>query len=429
MPRAGLVTETTRLITGDEALDGRRLALLLEAIGAVSSTLDPDRVLDSIVDKSIAVTGAERGLLLLLDGNEVRVRVARDARGRDLPATVQYSTTVVRRVLDTSEPIRSMVGGREGPIDLGQTVLDLRLRAVMCAPLRMRGQTIGVIYVDSRATTREFTKGDLAYFQALCTQIAIALENTRLHADSIEKARLEASLRLAGDIQRRLLPTTPPSIPQLELEGRFVPAEEASGDSYDFVALPDGRVAVIVGDASGHGVGPGLVTATARASLRTTLRLLPEPGEAVTRLNGEIRGDVEEGMFLTLFLSVFDPAARTLHYVNAGHPEALVRRRDGALERLDRRDIAIGFADDVRYSAVGPIPFSTGDLFLAFTDGLVEARPPGGEPFGMSGLESFLRDRADLPAARLLDDLIGEVTRFAGGKLDDDLTLVAVRGR
>ncbi|MGH7150797.1 MAG: PP2C family protein-serine/threonine phosphatase, partial [Planctomycetota bacterium] len=335
-PRVPDPMETSLLLTGDGSRDGKRLTLLLQAIADVTGNLALERVLDSIVDKSIALTRAERALLLLREEGGLKIRVARDALRRDLPAPVQYSTTVANRVAETGEAIRSMVGGRGEKLDLGQTVIDLRLRAVMCVALRVRERTIGAIYVDSRASEREFSKSDLAFFDALAGQIAVALENARLHADSLEKERMTAALRVAADIQRRLLPTVPPEIPGLELQGAFRSAEETTGDSFDFIPLPAGRVALVVGDATGHGIGPTLVMATVRAALRAYFNLLDEPGEVMTRLNADLRRDLEEGLFFTAFLGVVDPGKGELRYVNAGHPPALLRRAGGKVEPLER---------------------------------------------------------------------------------------------
>jgi serine phosphatase RsbU (regulator of sigma subunit) len=419
--------EASLLLTGEGSRDGRRLALLLQAVADVTSNLTLERVLDSIVDKSIALTRAERAILLLRDGKGLTIRVARDAQGRDLPAPVQYSTTVAGRVVETGEAIRSMVGGRGEKLDLGQTVIDLRLRAVMCVPLRLRERTLGAVYVDSRASEREFSKSDLAFFDALGVQIAVALENARLHADSLEKERMKAALRLAADIQRRLLPTVPPEIPGLDLQGAFLPAEETTADSFDFVPLPGGRVALVVGDATGHGIGPALVMATVRASLRAYFRLLDEPGEVVTRLTADLRRDLEEGMFFTAFLAVVDPGRGELRYVNAGHPPALLRRAEGAVEALGKTGAALGLLDEEVYDAAGPIPLRAGDLLLAFTDGIVEARSPSGELFGDERLVESLA-RSDPGSARaLLDRVLAGVREFSGGLLEDDVTLIAAR--
>ncbi|HET6203344.1 MAG TPA: GAF domain-containing SpoIIE family protein phosphatase [Planctomycetota bacterium] len=426
-PRVPDPMEASLLLTGEGSRDGRRLALLLQAVADVTSNLTLERVLDSIVDKSIALTRAERAILLLRDGKGLTIRVARDAQGRDLPAPVQYSTTVAGRVVETGEAIRSMVGGRGEKLDLGQTVIDLRLRAVMCVPLRLRERTLGAVYVDSRASEREFSKSDLAFFDALGVQIAVALENARLHADSLEKERMKAALRLAADIQRRLLPTVPPEIPGLDLQGAFLPAEETTADSFDFVPLPGGRVALVVGDATGHGIGPALVMATVRASLRAYFRLLDEPGEVVTRLNADLRRDLEEGMFFTAFLAVVDPGRGELRYVNAGHPPALLRRAEGAVEALGKTGAALGLLDEEVYDAAGPIPLRAGDLLLAFTDGIVEARSPSGELFGDERLVESLA-RSDPGSARaLLDRVLAGVREFSGGLLEDDVTLIAAR--
>ncbi len=426
-PRVPDPMETSLLLTGDGSRDGKRLTLLLQAIADVTGNLALERVLDSIVDKSIALTRAERALLLLREEGGLKIRVARDALRRDLPAPVQYSTTVANRVAETGEAIRSMVGGRGEKLDLGQTVIDLRLRAVMCVALRVRERTIGAIYVDSRASERDFSKSDLAFFDALAGQIAVALENARLHADSLEKERLKAALGVAADIQRRLLPTVPPDIPGLELQGAFRSAEETTGDSFDFIPLSSGRVAIVVGDATGHGIGPTLVMTTVRATLRSYFGLLDDLGAIVTRLNADLRRDLEEGLFFTAFVCVVDAGKGELQYVNAGHPPALLRRAGGKVESLERTGPALGLLDDEVFAAAGPVPLRPGDTLLAFSDGIVEARSPSGELFGEERLAEVVA-RSEAESARsFVDAILARVGEFASDRFDDDVTLVAAR--
>src|SRR5262249_14594473 len=154
-------------------------------------------------------------------------------------------------------------------------------------------------------------------------QLAIAVENARLHADSLEKMRLQKDVEIARRIQQHLLPTVPANLQGLDVALRFNVADRASGDTYDFVPLPDGRIALVVGDVTGHGGGAALLTHAAQAALRSYLDLPTEPGEVIARLNQRLVAGVEAGMFMSLLLVVVDPRARTVRYVNAGHPELI----------------------------------------------------------------------------------------------------------
>lgn len=432
-PRAepGRPSREDSFLTGDERQDSNNLALLLRTIAEVNSTIDLEPLLVSIVDKAIAVTRAERGFLLLRDGASptLGIRVARDAQGANLEKDPRYSKSVVTQVESGGSPLRTMVNSDAEALELGRSVFDLKIRAVMCVPLRAnRGRVLGAIYVDSRVASREFSPADLAFFAAFASQATIALENARLVRDSLEKERMGQELRIARDIQRRILPSQPPQVPGYDLAALYEATTEAIGDSYDFIAMPDGRLAIVVGDVSGHGVGPALVTMGARARLRVYLGLGLPLGESVTRLNRDLRGELEPGMFQTLFVVVLDPKAGTLEYVNAGHPPPILRRAtDGSCEPLPRSGVAIGFLDDEVYAPVGPVHMQTGDLLVAYTDGVVEARGADGSLFGENRMKEVLCGHAASPARDIASAVFSAAKEFGGGKAGDDVTLVALR--
>ena len=405
--------------------------LLLATIAEVNSTLDLDQLLISIVDKAIAVTAGRARLLLLREGTgEMTIRVARDNIGNDLPKETRFSTKITNQVETSALPVRSMVNSDAKALELSQSVFDLKIRAVMCVPLQARGgKPLGVVYVDSRVASREFTPADLKFFAAFGTQATIALEKARLLRDSIEKERMSQELRIAQQIQTRMLPREAPQVEGYQLYGTYAAATEAAGDFYDFMLVPGGKVAFIVTDVSGHGIGPALVTMASRARLRTYLGIGLPLGESVTRLNRTLREEVEEGMFQTLFVGLLDPKTGRLEYVNAGHPPPLLRREEArAWERLSLSGVAVGLSDEEVYEPRVAEPMRKGDLLLAFTDGVTEARAAGSEDlFGEERLCQLLLSKPGRGAKGVIDDVLAGVREFSGGRLGDDVTLLCVR--
>ena len=182
----------------------------------------------------------------------------------------------------------------ENPLDLGASVVDLKfarghVRSGGCqgGGSRAWGRA-GCCIVDSTAATREFNDADLALFHALGQHIAIALENARLAQEAVERARLQRSLEIAEEIQQGLMPDSAPRIPGFDARGWFLAAEHAAGDFFDFVSIKDGGLAAVVGDVSGHGIGPALVTATGQAGLRAYLRVVQDPGQVLNLLNQDL---------------------------------------------------------------------------------------------------------------------------------------------
>lgn len=432
----------TQFLSGDPLRDRKQVRVLLDAIARVSESRDLESLLEHVVDSAVETAGAEQGLLVLLDGEgNQSVRVARrrdELSGNAASVTegVKYSTSVVRRVLGDDKPLRTTVDSEAEARELGASVFDLKLRAVMCVPLTSGAEGSsahlrGALYVDSKAATREFKDEDLSLFSALAQHIGIALENAHLNLESLEKARLERSLEIASEIQEGLMPKAPPALAGWDVFGWYRPAEHATGDFYDFVRTRDGRLAVVVGDVTGHGIGPALVTATAQASLRSYAKVLPDPGAVVTMLNQDLSERLDDGMFLTLFLALLGEDG-SLQVVNAGQtPPLLWRKSDGSIETLKGTGPALGMMDDFEYEADVSLRLEPGDTLLMLTDGLVEARHEDrpDDLYGEEGVRGVIADLAarDSGSQGLTESLVQGVLEFAGGQREDDMTVVTVR--
>ncbi len=431
------VDRTTQFLTGDSQTDRRTIQVLLEAIARVSESQDDIATqLRVIVDHSIEITGAERGLLLVAgEGEILEVRVARSKEGEDLPVDQRFSTSIVKKVADELDPVRATVNSDAEALDLGQSVFDLKLRAVMCVPLTMHKKeggeekATGVLYVDSRVATRQFSRRDLHVFAALARQISVTLENARLFHDSIEKARLHQEIELASEIQRNMMPKVPDGLTSFELFGWYRAADQTSGDFYDFQRTRDGRLALVVGDATGHGVGPALITATAQAGLRAYLRTQTDPGELATLVNEDLCDRIEDGRFLTLFLALLADDG-SVQFVNAGHCDPLLwRKATGEFTELGGKNPALGMIENMTYEAGERIQLETGDVLIAFTDGIIEARDEDNpdELFGIEGLKTAFLENVDKTTEELTNSMVEEALKLAKGKREDDITVVVAR--
>lgn len=430
---------TTQFLTGDSQIDRRSVEVLLEAIAGVSGTRDLESLLSDIVDRSIEVTGAERGLLIMESGNSgegespFEVRVARDRSGAKLTEDLRFSTSIASKVLEQNQPVRATVQSDSDALELGRSVFDLKLRAVMCVPLKGGDSPSGrgVLYVDSKVATREFDRRDLGLFAALSQHISIALEQARLNLDSIEKTRLENSLELASAIQSGLMPRIPKDLADYEIHGWYRPAEQTSGDFYDFLKTKEGQRAVVIGDVTGHGIGPALVTASAQASLRSYLKVLPDLGTAMTMLNADLAERLDDGMFITLLLAELR-ADGNLRWINAGQSTPMLwRKTTGKVEMREDHGMALGFMEDTEYTVHEELVLEDGDVFVTYTDGLIELGEVGNpdELFGEERLAETLARAAGAgkSAEEIALALAEEALGFAGGKNDDDVTIVVVK--
>lgn len=422
--------EYSELLTGDATADRKRVAILLETIAAVNSSVKVEDVIRSVVDKSIMVTGAERAIIMLLDDDNVlRIALARDAAGRDLGKNVQYSHSVAMRVQREGRGVCLIDTANQGDISLGQSILDLKLLTVMCVPLRVKDRLTGLLYVDSKASAKEFSDKDLTLFRALAGQVAQAVDNARLLQHYVEKQRMQEELHVAQQIQQSLLPRGGLQAAGLDVAGLSVPCEETSGDYFDYIRRPGGRLGLVIGDVSGHGLGAALLMSTARALLRAFAATEATPAELVTRLNRFLSEDIETGRFMTLFYGEIALRERTMTYVRAGHNEPVIYRNEtDRFEELGEGGVALAVIDNFEFESTGPLQLAKGDLVALYTDGIVEAMSPSREPFGIDRMKDVLRRHRDLSAKELAGKVRQAVRDHTGTDVrEDDLTLVVAK--
>lgn len=419
------------LLTGDRARDERNVEALLKALAGLHGRGDLDALVRSAVDGAILVTGAQRGVLLLpLPDGSLGVRTARDRAGADLPPTLRYSGSVAKKVWTTGQPSLTMDAEGSAAGALGRSILDLRLLSILAVPLRAKDRPIGVLYVDSTATAKEFTVGDRAVFEALAGIVAVAIEQARLAAEEAEGKRLQAEVEVARKIQSSQQPTrvqAPPGF-QIVAEGR--PCVETSGDYHDAIPLSDGTLALVVGDVSGHGLGAAIFMTSARAVLRSILPVRADPLEAVDGLNAYLCRDMPEGSFMSLFVGILDPKARTLTWVNAGHNAPIRVRRGREPEELGPTGPVLGVIPGFAYRRQGPMALEPGDAVFLFTDGLVEARDRGSNLYGEERLTASLSAHAlaHPDASGILSGVLTDLATFVGTRpMDDDLTCMVLR--
>lgn len=404
-------------------LAGDRQRLLLDALAELTETLDLDELLERILSRSLAVSGAERAMLLL--GNEAESLSLHQARSDDGsaidPTGLVFSRSTVERAVSASGVVSRVLGGDTEAMQAGQSLFELKLRSVMCAPLYYRKQLLGAVYVDSRVQRKEFTTQDEQLFEALARQAAIAIENARLLDAATEKARLERELELAAEIQRDLLPGRPPSVPGFDLAGEVLPCEQVSGDFLDYIVLADGRVACYICDVTGHGVGPALVAAEVRGEVRALLPIQSDPGELLGAIHANLVATLDAGRFVTMLLLLIDPRGRTISYANAGHPAGILLS-GGGVRALAATSPPLGIDGAGPFQSVGVEGIEPGDAVFLVSDGLCEMRNADGDLFGDTRTEAACL-AATGSAAERAAAVLSAAQEFAEHR-DDDMTAI-----
>ncbi len=246
-----------------------------------------------------------------------------------------------------------------------------------------------------------------------------------LALELVDRIRVRDELEVARDLQAELLPRRVPDLPGFRFAHSYRTANEVGGDYYDFQALPDGRLALMVGDASGHGMAAGLVMAIANAIWKTALDLDPRPERVIALLNRTLCRTRGKRTFMSVFCALLEPATGQLEYVSAGHPFPLLRRADGRVEELGEGGLPLGIRETLACRP-GTATLEPGDLLVLYTDGLAEATDPRGvEAFGYERLQSLTAYGGDPQS--LHDRILRAFDAHVGGEpLRDDLTLVVV---
>jgi phosphoserine phosphatase RsbU/P len=259
-------------------------------------------------------------------------------------------------------------------------------------------------------------------FNEMTSSIAELIEGQR------ERQRLENEVEIARQVQQELFPHSIPSVPGLELAAICRPARTVSGDYYDFIQLGPSRVGIALADISGKGIFAALLMASLQAALRSTAGLESNAGtaEIVSLLNKHLFRNTSDDRYATLFYAVYDAAAKTLTYTNAGHL-APIFIENGTVKGLDEGGTVVGLFEDAAYTEC-TLKVSPGTLMVAFSDGLTEPESVYGEEFGMERLNAEVVRQRDVRAARLAENLVSAAEQWAGTpEQADDMTVVVAR--
>src|SRR5215207_6026995 len=246
-----------------------------------------------------------------------------------------------------------------------------------------------------------------------------------LAQETRQRERLEQELEVARRIQQASLPKEVPTLEEWQINPYYQPAREVGGDFYDFLDLADGRLGVVVGDATGKGVPAALMMASTRSTLRAVAQASESPGDALRRVNDPLATDIPSNMFVTCFYAILDPKSATLSYANAGHDLPYLHR-NGEAEELRARGMPLGLMPGMSYEE-GEVSLGEGGCVLFYSDGLVEAHDPEGDMFGFPRLRRLVAEHGQ--ERMLVDFLMGELSSFTGEgwEQEDDITLLTLR--
>jgi len=432
----------------DESSSGsgglQKLNVLLQATSLLHSQLPLESVLGSMLDHAIAITNADRGLLLEADGcGSLRVRLARGSGGVPIPqVSVAPSQTALRQALERkSSVITEDLSRAEAALQMAQSIVAQSLRAIIAIPLYINTrhtassesvlrpeheQLLGVIYLDSRRPTA-FSKLDRQILDALSVEAASILDNARLVERERQRQRLEQELNIARSIQQALIPQGLRDFPYFAVSSVHTPCHAVGGDYFDVFPLDEGRTAILVADVAGKGLGAALLATMLQGAL-SGITIGTDPVRLIQHINRFLCEHAQVERYATMFLGILHANGELVH-ICAGHPSPLILRRGQATELVANPDFPIGLMPKAEFAAT-TTRLEDGDTLVLFTDGVTEAESLEQELFGEARLRDSLTGREDASLEQLQKAVLQSVERFTrGASQSDDITLLLVRYR
>jgi serine phosphatase RsbU (regulator of sigma subunit) len=408
-----------------------KLAALVEISKGLGRAISIDQVLPKLLESLFKIfTQADRAFVVMRpdpEGPLVPV-AAKNRRGED--DQMRISRTIVEEAMTGKRAILSADAASDERFGMAQSIAEFQIRSMMCVPmLNAEDEAIGVIQVDTLNQRSRFTDDDLEVLAAVASQAAFAVDNARMHDQMIAQRALERDLELAARMQRALLPSTPPDAPGYGFFSYYESARQVGGDYYDYISLPDGRFAVVLGDVAGKGVAAAIIMAKLSSDVRFALATERDIARVVQYVNRAFAAQELEDRFVTMIFAVVDPKTHQVTLANAGHMAPMLRRPDGSVADVadEISGLPIGVYDGYEYEShtfeLGP-----GESLTVFTDGFSEAMNAERELYGMERIAAQVAKPAG-DVEQLGRNVLDDVHKFVAGYDQSDDMCLACFGR
>jgi sigma-B regulation protein RsbU (phosphoserine phosphatase) len=386
-----------------------------------------NELFDFILDRVADLFQSSRTALAILgpDGKsfaDVRLR-RRDASDS---ADLIISRTLLAEVIEERSAVSYFDSAEQGKLAQAESIIAQQIRSAVCAPLLAGDTVLGVLYLDFQAQHGAVTAENVRLLAQIARFAAAKLETARLREEAIAKAKIDEELRTAYAIQSRLLPSCLPEIDGYVFAASNKPCKTVSGDYFDVVVRPSGKIYFVIADVSGKGITAALVMSGLATSFQIFTRTDPAPADLVREINETLAPKTAPTKFATLFAGVLDPATGVVDFANAGHVPPLVLSHDGA-RPLTMTDLVVGLFPQAKYRNQS-VRLLRGDSLVLFTDGVTEAENETEDQLGLAAVTRLLDEgAAGAQAPHILERIEAHVQRWTGSApAGDDVTMLAL---
>ncbi|MBS1119556.1 MAG: protein serine phosphatase with GAF(s) sensor(s) [Deltaproteobacteria bacterium] len=398
----------------------RKLDALTQILHATASSDTAEALLQKVVDALLDLFPQAEDVGVLVEDErtgELRVQCQKH-RKQPFGGDLRVPGTIIQHVVSDRRGVLLNESNNENDEGVGTR---------MGAPLIYHGAHYGVVYVESKSTG--FRQEDVDLLQAIATQAGLAIHATRVAGQLVRREKLERDLRVARQIQRSLLPANVPQVVGLDFAVHYEPAYQIGGDFYDFIWHDPSHLGLAVGDVAGKAISAALYMARLTSELRSRAAIARTPARLLRRVNQEIVGLGDDGMFATLVYCIYDLENRSLVFTNAGHCVPLLRRGDRVfpLQAERAHTPPLGVTPDLE-AGEARVQLHSGDMLIMVSDGILEARDARGNEYGLSRLSRRIRtargSTEDVIKAILAD--IDSHSHDESQGQGDDMTIVAM---
>lgn len=404
------------------------LSILNELSRVISSNMNLDFVIETIVKRSLRAVNAQQGTITLVD----------ESTPSEMKTLIRAQTsTAQHRQFHLTQNIIGWMLIHKQPLLSNDVKMDSRfsgvhieddIHSMLCVPMLIKNRMIAVLSVFNKKDSGEFTDDDKRLLSIMATQSAQVIENARLYEQERQKMMLEKELIAAREVQMRLLPQKPPKIEGFNITALTIPAKEVGGDYYDFIPLDDKTYEIVVADVSGKGLPAALLAAMGKGVLYAQAYQHPSPQMHLQEVNRIIRRNLPRKSFITMILAVISESAKTVLISNAGHCCPLFyKSSQRQTEVISIKGMALNFSENIVCTETR-IELKKNDVLLLYSDGIIEAQNISGELFGIERLQDIVAQNANLTTEGLGLKILEAVKIFTQGvPQNDDITLVALQ--
>ncbi len=417
-----MAKKTKKQIERDELIN-----LLTTLVAGEFSLQD---VLDKLAEAAVKIVGVKACSIRLLDeeAGDLKMRstygLSEEYRSKGV---VSKNDTVIKAAFAGQAVVLDDMR-LDDRVKYKEAAIKEALVSQLTVAMQFKGRAIGVLRLYSPRPKR-FYEDDINLARAVASQCAVAITNARLYEEAIEGAHMAEQMRLAGLIQRKMIPERPSQIPGLDIAAAYIPCFDVGGDFYDFLTVSDNCIAVAIADVMGKGMPAALMMSCFRSAVRAYVDI-EGGGKAIqtitNKLNKMICGECRSGEFITFFYAVIDTEKGTITYCNCGH-EPTVLIRDGQIIDLEKGGLVLGVDPQAEYE-VETVELKDGDSLLFYTDGLIDAANFDGELWGKEGMLEAAKKFTSGSAEQMIKNILGYRRRFVGlARQIDDTSIIVVK--